>query len=115
MTLILALDNANGISFNNRRQSRDAVLTQRLVDMQVNIEEYSKSLFPDNYSGDSDFYFIENKIPDLSGAEKLIVYRWNREYPSDKKVDLSAWKKISEMDFVGKSHDRITEETYEKI
>lgn len=115
MTIIITLDNANGISFNNRRQSRDAALIQRLTDMKVNIEEYSKSLFPDYYSGDSDYYFIENRNPDLSKAEKIIVYRWNRDYPSDIKVDLSAWKRVSESNFKGKSHEKITEEIYEKI
>lgn len=115
MILIITLDNSNGIAFNNRRQSRDSILIQHLIDMKVNIEEYSKPLFPDNYSGDSNYYFVERQIPDLSNAEKLIVYRWNRDYPSDMKVDLSNWKKVSERDFEGKSHKNITEEIYERI
>ena len=70
--------------------------------------------FPDGYEGDSDIYFIEKNILLLSSAEKLIVYRWNRIYPSDVKAELSGWQKVSEDDFIGSSHDKITEEIYEK-
>lgn len=114
MTIILTLDNNNGISFNNRRQSRDSVLIKRLIDMKVNISEYSFPLFPEGYKGDSDYYFVEKEIPDLSEADSLIVYRWNRDYPSDKKANLSEWNKISETEFEGSSHSKITEEIYEK-
>ena len=114
MIVIIALDDNDGISFNNRRQSRDSVLTERLIGMKVNIEEYSQDIFPENYVGDSDYYFIEKNIELLSTADKLIVYRWNRKYPYDVKVDLSNWKKVSEYHFNGNSHETITEEHYEK-
>lgn len=114
MIAAIALDDNNGLLFNNRRQSRDSVLIDRLVGMKVNIEKFSSELFPEGYKGDSDIYFIEKNISILSEADRLIVFRWNRKYPADVRVDLSDWKKVSESDFAGSSHDKITEEHYEK-
>ena len=52
-------------------------------------------------------------------AEKItqiVLYRWNRHYPADKKfpAELFAdrWTMISQRDFPGSSHERITEEVY---
>ncbi len=115
MTVVIALDDKNGFSFNHRRQSRDEALTKRLMEMKVNIEDYSYEIFPKSYIGNSDSYFIEKDLSKLHTADKLVVFRWNRIYPSDIKADLSEWRKISESEFAGKSHDKITEEHYEKI
>ena len=48
--------------------------------------------------------------------EKLIVFKWNREYPSDFSldIDLSQWSLISTTDFKGNSHEKITMEVYKK-
>jgi hypothetical protein len=48
--------------------------------------------------------------------EKIIVFWWNRHYPSDRKfdLDLSKWNKVSEEEFAGYSHEKITKEVYEK-
>ncbi|WP_461880925.1 hypothetical protein [Fusicatenibacter sp.] len=53
---------------------------------------------------------VEEKI------EKMIVFWWNRRYPSDRKLDLnlSAWKKTSEEEFAGYSHEKVTKEVYER-
>ena len=54
--------------------------------------------------------------PYLEKIEQIIVYRWNREYPSDRKIDidLKKWKRNSKRDFEGSSHKKITEEVLGK-
>ncbi len=67
------------------------------------------------------FQFIEDI--DISLKEKeidlLIIYYWNRKYPSDFsfKIDMNKqeWKLISEKEFVGNSHDKITKRVFEKV
>ena len=52
----------------------------------------------------------ENKI------EELIIFWWNKKYPSDFYLDLSfeKWKKTASEEFEGFSHDIITEEIYRR-
>ena len=133
MIVIACLDNRGGMAFGGRRQSRDHVLCKRIVSLVGNdilyMSEYSKKLFEDsdNIIADGDFLdkatsgdycFIE--LESLSNyeekIEKLIVYRWNRDYPYDIKfeINLSKWKMISQSEFKGSSHDNIIEEVYVK-
>ena len=53
----------------------------------------------------------------LSKIEKVAVYRWNRLYPSDLRLDLETLLRgrhmISRREFPGSSHERITEEVYQ--
>lgn len=132
MNIILCIDDKNGMLFNRRRQSRDSVLCERVLahssKSNLWINEYSSSLFsPDNVkidenflekAGDGDYCFIENVDfqPFLDKAERIIIYRWNRVYPSDKKFDdsvLASRRLIESTDFKGSSHEKITEEIYE--
>ena len=71
-----------------------------------------------NLVNDGDYCFVENDdfMRYLDKLEKVIVYRWNRVYPSDKKVAtdfLNEKQLTSSIDFKGSSHERITEEIYE--
>ena len=51
-----------------------------------------------------------------AGEGEYIVFWWNRHYPPDRKfdLDLSKWNKVSEEEFAGYSHEKITKEVYEK-
>lgn len=134
MRLIICLDDKNGYAFANRRQSRDknqiAKMLQTVGDNRLFLNSYSAKLFeslPDNVVIDEkflnialkdDFCFVENL--DITGyiptAEQIIIYRWNRVYPSDKRLSeelFSDKRLISSTDFVGNSHEKITEEVYE--
>ena len=127
MILITCIDNSNGIMFNKRRVSKDALLIERLKGItkenKIYVSEYSKSLF-DGFDNlvlsienltNNDFYFLENE--DYNGnIDKIIIYKWNRDYPADKyfDIDLSSYELISTQDFQGSSHDLITEEIYIK-
>lgn len=131
MTIFFCLDNNGGMMFNGRRQSRDALVTEDIIKTAengvLNIDKYSETLFKaypdktktvDNF--ESGFCFIENK--DVSAylhlAEKLVIYRWNRDYPSDMlfTADISTlgFTLFEKTDFKGNSHESITKEIYIK-
>ena len=126
--LIVCVDDNNGMMFNNRRQSRDQKLTERILQMAhgtiLCISEYSKTLFPmgyvcNNFDVDGT-YFIEN--PDLLTQEivdsfdMIVVCKWNREYPADKffNFNLQCYKPIFVDEFEGNSHEKITVITFMK-
>jgi len=132
MNLIICLDDKNGIRFNGRRQSSDRLLCERILDAvgerSLWMNAYSAKLFPsgkaavcENFLSAAkagEFCFSESSefLHHLSDIEKVIVYRWNRVYPSDVKIDTSFLKKkrlVGKVDFVGSSHEKITEEIYE--
>lgn len=131
MHLILCLDDKNGMLFNRRRQSRDAVLCERVLalaaDSTLWIGDYSQPLFPtdrvfcaEDYltrAAKGDYCFAET--PDFLHAdcviESVTVYRWNRIYPADVRLDptfLAGRTCVRTEEFAGKSHERITEEVY---
>lgn len=132
MNIIICLDDKNGLQFNKRRQSRDSVLCDRILSITKDnvlwMNEYSAKIFPSasikvnddflSLASDGDYCFAENSdfLNYIGKLEKVIVYRWNRVYPSDDKVDtnfLNEKKMISSTDFKGSSHEKITEEIYE--
>lgn len=132
MNIIICLDDKNGIQFNKRRQSRDSVLCDRILEITKGsvlwMNAYSSKMFSSDkikvneaYLSESsrgDFCFVEdNSFLDYSDQfEKVIIYRWNRLYPSDVQVDISFLKskhRICTTDFKGRSHEKITEEIYE--
>ena len=130
MIAILCLDQRNGLYFNERRQSKDRYVIRDIVrnvgDKTLHINKYSEELFEktninlkisDDYFDDAkkgDFCFIENQIVDLKDTEKIVVYRWDKSYPTDYKVSLNRFKLISTLEFQGYSHDKIVKEVYEK-
>ncbi len=61
--------------------------------------------------------FVE--FPPLSAAldriDTLVVYRWNRVYPTDQRLDLdlnTSFRLVSSTDIPGHSHEKITKEVY---
>jgi len=133
MKLIVCLDERMGMAFNQRRQSRDRVLTEDLVrsvkGSRLFVMPYSVPLFagqdvelavsehPMLEATDRDWCFLELCSPEtVDGIKELIVYRWNRHYPSDTRFlpDLAAFSLVSSVDFVGSSHEKITKEVWKK-
>ncbi len=130
MIVIICLDKKQGMLFNHRRQSKDKLLREHLLKMcegkKLWMNQYSYQQFEEvtenicvaedflEKVGDGEYCFVENCAlkPYLKKIEQIIVYHWNREYPSDQKVDidLKRWKQISKQDFAGSSHKKITEE-----
>ena len=124
MVLIACVDDNFGRMFNKRRQSKDRLVINRIVeiikDNPISMSDYSKELF----DGESvilneenpKYYFLENEpLNDFSKVEKIILFFWNRSYPSDVKFKLPEnFKEVSKSEFQGNSHEKITEVHYEK-
>lgn len=132
MILIVCMDDQNGMAFNHRRQSQDRVLIERIegltADNNLRMAPYSQKLFSssniladDDYlskAGIDDYCFVEREDvkPHGDKIQKVIVFRWNRHYPSDLKfgIDLSNWHLVSTEEFPGSSHLKIAMEVYER-
>lgn len=130
MIAIVCLDLNNGMFFNNRRQSMDKLLRKDMLQMtkgsKLWMTDYSREQFNHFHEQISistgffeeaereDYCFIENCHLDENRIEKLIVYRWDKVYPSDFRVNLAHWNLVSSLEFPGYSHDKITKEVYEK-
>ena len=134
MIVIVCLDERGGMMFNNRRQSRDKAVIDRIVEIvqgsKLWLSSYSKSLFDqvaillevdDNFlqkAGNGEFCFAENA--DITQytpkIEKLYLFRWNRHYPANLyfPLDLGEFKQIARSEFTGNSHEKITLEDYER-
>ncbi len=134
MITAVCIDDENGMTFNHRRQSRDRVLIENLValcgDRKIFMNEYSSVLFSDyaeqivvdedfmEKAGADDICFVENVdlTPYADRIQGVILYRWNRLYPSSTTfdVDLSGFTLTDTVEFAGSSHDNITREEYAK-
>ncbi len=132
MKLIFCLDDEGGVSLFGKRQSRDRYLCDDIIaescGSTLEMSAYSAKLFENanitvieepSFKTDS-CYFCEVKNPEkyINLADKVIVYRWNRLYPSDVKFDTDLTKNgfvLSKVfEFEGSSHEKITEEKYVK-
>lgn len=127
MTLYLCLDDKNGLQFNKRRQSRDAAVLEDIRSQLTGnllIDPFSEKLIreaeipyvlPPETAED---FFAEDVPSDelLEKTKKLVLYRWNRHYPSDVRwePDLEAlgFALAETTEFPGKSHEKITREVY---
>lgn len=135
LILIACVDDGMGMMFNKRRVSRDEAVIKKIIEMadkkRIWMDQYSYPLFESmkadnivveelfvNKTSSDEYCFIEN----ISAADyenkidKIILFRWNRSYPSDVKfdIDLNEWKLNSSEEFAGNSHECITMEVYSK-
>lgn len=135
MIAIVCVDDSLGMVFNKRRQSSDRILRKRIIEKASHsllwMNSYSFGQFSDcdstnikvdeyfaERAGNGEYCFAENidLLKYYGKIEQLIIYRWNRKYPSDKKLNISLdnFKCVSKTDFSGSSHERITEEVWVK-
>ena len=128
MKLIVCLDDNNGMMFNKRRQSRDRVLVENVVEFckgeKLYIIEYSAKLFPENSVDivenpaeiDDGYCFAEDFTANEENVDEIIVYKWNRVYPADThfNIELANWNLTESVDFEGSSHEKITREIYRR-
>ena len=135
LSVALCIDERGGMLFGGKRQSRDRVLIEELISStegKVVINEFSSSLFRDyddkvriekkpyKKCKAGDVFFVEN-IPlseFIDDVNEIILYNWNRHYPSDVKIDIDpaslGFTLIQSTEFEGSSHDKITKEIYRK-
>lgn len=136
MKIIVCLDDGGGMTFNKRRQSRDRIL---LADIKAMTEgetlfasPFSEKLLseqkidakikkdPLKKADRNDFCFIEDipVRPYLSEISEIIIYKWNRRYPTDMTFDIlplsDGFTLSSVAEFAGSSHEKITKEIYTK-
>ena len=134
MNVIVCVDDGMGMMFNNRRQSRDVRACEDMLTLagyDLIITPYSEKLFrelggyrlsinPMDTAKSGEYVFIEDRglIEHVEKIEQLVIYHWNRAYPSDKKLDTPpdkhGFKLVDTYEFEGKSHPRITREIYER-
>ena len=133
MKLIFCIDKENGLMFNNRRQSQDSALREHILEAtkesKLYMSEYSAKQFEDKSNiivddnfmekaGENDYCFVENTEYSLDDCNEVILYNWNRLYPSDvtfsEDLKSLSYKRKSKTDIVGNSHKKITEEVYVK-
>lgn len=126
MKLIVCLDDKNGMLFNKRRQSRDKILIENILELckgeTLYTNEYSSTLFPVNSvvivedfeKIENGFVFAENFMVNEDKIQEIIIYKWNRVYPADMyfNISLDDWNLIEIVDFAGSSHEKITRERY---
>lgn len=132
MKIIVCLDDRNGMLFNRRRQSRDQVACQKIMelahDSELWMNVYSGELFSSEnvkiaedflaQAQPGDYCFVENTdvLPYREQVEEVYVFRWNRVYPADTHFpdELLSSKKVTVVEFPGKSHPKITMEVYSR-
>jgi hypothetical protein len=132
MQLIVCVEENGGMSFCGRRLVFDREVTAHILQItsgkKLWMNRYSAGLFPEQEividevflekADQEDYCFLENtSIPeDLSNVASVIVYRWNRRYPSTVKFPrtfLDGKKLVETVEFPGYSHDKITMERYQ--
>lgn len=133
MKAIVCLDKSKGMLFNNRRQSRDEILNEKVCalvgDGVLYLNEYSAKLFENKctlaisddfcqVAGEEDFCFIENTSVPIDKVKELYIFWWNRDYPSDTYFGYDpvefGFKRVKKEDFTGNSHKKITLEIYRR-
>ena len=136
MKIIVCLDDKGGMIFNHRRQSKDRVLNADVVRMtqgsRLCIDPFSLKLFEASeadllcderfleLAGDGDYCFVENRAlaPYVDKIEEIVIYCWNRSYPTDVFLDIDphslGFKRISVKELEGYSHEKITKEIFSK-
>ena len=136
MKAVVCLDDRGGMMFNRRRQSRDRLLIEDVVSSlngsTLRLCPYSASLFAEQNvspivseeflaeAGQGDVCFVEDRalLPYGDRIEEMILYRWNRRYPYDMKLDMeplsNGFSLQNTTEFAGFSHEKITKEIYKK-
>ena len=131
MIVAVCIDDNAGMLFNSRRQSRDRELIKDFMQMAkencVMIKPFSSAIFEgekiivdENFlenADENDFCFVEDEsiTPYAEKIKEIIVYKWNRVYPSDVEFEMPMGFILqSSTDFTGFSHDTITKEIYRR-
>ena len=130
MILISCVDNSMGLRFNGRRCSRDREVCRDVLaraGRALWLRPESAALFRD--FPEAQLHPVESlgDVPEGAAcfwetpagdaeAEEILLYLWNRDYPSDEKFQFptGAWTCAEETEFPGFSHPVITLRRYEK-
>jgi hypothetical protein len=132
MKIIVCIDDQGGVLFNHRRVSSDQMVIANILeyigDSKLYVSQYSMKLFSSvkkfnlltdlSAVEDDSCVFLEENMP-KNGFERVrevIVYHWNRLYPSDVRFPIVQLRKSGRLksatEFKGNSHEKITREVY---
>lgn len=137
MIAVVCIDDKGGMMFNHRRQSQDRFLRAELLAWagarRIWMNGYSAKQFSTedreriseaedflDRAGAGELCFVEDAplAPHEEKLEEVVVYHWNRTYPSNQKLDLAleepVWRCVESGEFAGSSHEKITKEIYRK-
>ena len=126
MTVIVWVGKNGEMLFNRRRCSRDKAVVAEVLSAfgdKLCVTPYSAPLFEggrvisQRSEVGEDVLFLEDLplSPALSQAEKLIVYRFDRVYPADVRLEIPQDLTLTESaEFSGYAHEKITREVYTK-
>ena len=126
MKLITIVDNNNGLSFLNKRLSRDRILYKYIDNLftKFTVQENGLSnkqgpTFKNSTNEQTDILFVETGVNDIFNKyqiDELYLFNWNRDYPSTEKlnINLSDFKIKYVDEFKGSSHEKITLTVYER-
>lgn len=131
MHLIVCIDERDGLSFCSRRLSQDRNLNEHMLALTAGhflwMSPYSGKLFSDENvridtefqkkanHGDYCFLEIDPILEKYTDLESVILYHWNRSYPSTVRFPrtLIAGMRLDAVEeFPGSSHKKITMERY---
>lgn len=138
MNIVVCVDDAMGMSFNNRRQSQDRILREKILNItkgttlwmssysakQFTQEQQQFLMVSDDYlkkAEEGDYCYVEreNLMPFLNKIEKVLLCKWNRRYPADvyfpEFLQEESWKGIILEEFTGSSHEKITIEEWDRM
>ncbi len=127
MNVIVCLDDAGGMAFNGRRQSKDRMVCEKILSLaeghKLWMNAYSKGMFKDfdsifvaedflQKAKAEDFCFVETQSFSKDAVTQLFVFCWNRAYPADIYLGFepeeSGYTLIEKTEFCGFSHENIT-------
>ncbi len=133
MTVIMCLDQRGGMLFNNRRQTLDYEIVDRIIKDgggKLYISPFSEKYFegkvctvisePLKNSPRDASVFIEDSdiLPYIKDIDKIIIYRWSKVYPSDRNCDAEPLKlgfhALGKIKFSTEVHKDTVKEIYKR-
>lgn len=130
MTYFTVVSNDYGVGIFGKRQSSDKNLLMDIINHAKNekiyVSEYTYKIFlknnlEQNITREKKEKYIFLEIETLKDKEEeieeLIIYSWNRDYPSDKflEINLEKYNLEKETEFKGNSHEKITKKIFRRI
>lgn len=129
MILAVCVDDGLGLQFNRRRQSRDAAVRRDLLELsggRLYMSRYTAHQFEDSdpivasddylaLAAEGEWVFAEDceYLNYVQKIEKIVLYRWNRNYPRDLCFRFPGqWRLAQTTDLAGVSHETVTREVY---
>ena len=129
LTVYVCLDDRSGMSFNGRRQSRDSKVFEdimRELRGELLIDPFSESLIRktdlpyrllEGPLPEEGQFFLEMRSPrEALAADRIVIYRWGRHYPADRRWDLTleeyGFSLAAQTAFQGTSHELIGKDVF---